>query len=51
MSNETSDADRLQEPALHFAREDFPIIRDSLTVGEALNIIRQDDDQGREAHR
>jgi magnesium transporter len=35
-------SDHLQEPALQYARKDFPIIRDSVTVGEALNIIRHD---------
>jgi len=34
--------DHLQEPALGYARQDFPIIRDSVTVGEALNIIRRE---------
>lgn len=34
--------DHLQEPALRHARRDFPVIRDNLTVGEALSVIRRD---------
>ncbi|MBD0373755.1 MAG: magnesium transporter [Pyrinomonadaceae bacterium] len=34
--------DHLKEPALRHARQDFPIIRDGVTVGEALNIIRRE---------
>lgn len=32
----------LREPALRYARRDFPVIRDNLTVGEALGVIRRD---------
>ncbi len=35
-------ANHLHEPALRYARHDFPIIRNSLTVGEALNVIRSE---------
>lgn len=42
MTNTTNGSDHLQEPALRYARQDFPIIRDSVTVGEALNIIRSE---------
>jgi magnesium transporter len=42
MSHTTNGSDHLQEPALLYARQDFPIIRDSVTVGEALNIIRRE---------
>lgn len=42
MSHTANDSDHLQEPALRYARQDFPIIRDSVTVGEALNIIRRE---------
>jgi magnesium transporter len=42
MSHSNNDSDHLQEPALRYARQDFPIIRDSVTVGEALNIIRRE---------
>jgi magnesium transporter len=35
-------ADHLNEPALRYARHDFPIIRDSITVGEALAVIRRE---------
>ena len=34
--------DHLQEPVLKYARQDFPIIRDSLNVGEALSVIRRE---------
>jgi magnesium transporter len=34
--------DHLQEPALRYARRDFPVIRDNLNVGEALSVIRRD---------
>lgn len=34
--------DHLQEPALRYARQDFPVIRDNLTVGEALSVIRRE---------
>lgn len=34
--------DHMQEPALRYARRDFPVIRDNLTVGEALSIIRRE---------
>jgi magnesium transporter len=42
MSHTTNGSDHLQEPALRYARQDFPVIRDSVTVGEALNIIRRE---------
>ena len=42
MSHTTDGSDHLQESALRYARQDFPIIRDSVTVGEALNIIRRE---------
>ena len=42
MSHTINGSDHLQEPALGYARQDFPIIRDSVTVGEALNIIRRE---------
>ena len=42
MSHTTNDCDHLQEPALRYERQDFPIIRHSVTVGEALNIIRRE---------
>jgi len=42
MSDTTNGSDHMQEPALRYARQDFPIIRDSVTVGEALNIIRRE---------
>jgi len=42
MTHSNNDSDHLNEPALRYARQDFPIIRDSVTVGEALNIIRQE---------
>jgi magnesium transporter len=42
MSPTTDGSDHLQESALRYARQDFPIIRDSVTVGEALNIIRSE---------
>ena len=42
MSPTTNGSDHLQEPALRYARQDFPIIRYSVTVGEALNIIRSE---------
>jgi len=42
MSPTTNGSDHLQEPALRYARQDFPIIRESVTVGEALNIIRRE---------
>jgi len=35
-------ADHLHEPALRYARHDFPIIRNHLTVGEALAVIRRE---------
>lgn len=38
----STNSDRLQEPALRYARHDFPVIRNNLTVGEALSIIRRD---------
>lgn len=34
--------DHLREPAMRYARHDFPIIRDSITVGEALAVIRRE---------
>lgn len=34
--------DHLKEPALRYARHDFPIIRDHVTVGEALAVIRRE---------
>ena len=34
--------EHLQEPVLKYARRDFPIIRDSLNVGEALSVIRRE---------
>lgn len=34
--------DHLREPALRYARHDFPIIRDNITVGEALAVIRRE---------
>lgn len=34
-------ADHLHEPILKYARQDFPIIRNTLTVGEALGVIRR----------
>jgi hypothetical protein len=39
MTHSTNGTDHLQEPALRYARQDFPIIRDSVTVEEALTII------------
>lgn len=42
MSHTINGSDHLLEPALGYARQDFPIIRDSVTVGEALNIIRRE---------
>ena len=35
-------AEHLQEPALRYARRDFPVIRHDVTVGEALEIIRRE---------
>lgn len=35
-------ADHLREPALRYARHDFPIIRENVTVGEALAVIRRE---------
>jgi magnesium transporter len=35
-------SNHLKEPALRYARHDFPIIRDHVTVGEALAIIRRE---------
>ncbi|HUE82368.1 MAG TPA: magnesium transporter [Pyrinomonadaceae bacterium] len=44
MTDETvingSTADHLHEPVVRYARGDFPIIRNTLTVGEALGVIR-----------
>ena len=34
--------DHLKEPALRYASHDFPIIRDRLTIGEALAVIRRE---------
>lgn len=34
--------DHLDEPALRYARHDFPVIRDHVTVGEALAVIRRE---------
>ncbi|HYP52788.1 MAG TPA: magnesium transporter [Pyrinomonadaceae bacterium] len=34
--------DHLREPVLRYARHDFPIIRDHVTVGEALALIRRE---------
>jgi magnesium transporter len=34
--------EHLQEPALQYARQDFPMISDRLTVEESLNIIRRE---------
>jgi hypothetical protein len=42
MSHTTNGSDHLQEPALRYARQDFHMIRNSVTVGEALNIIRRE---------
>lgn len=36
-----STADHLHEPVVRYARRDFPIIRNTLTVGEALGVIRR----------
>lgn len=33
--------DHLREPALRYARTDFPHLRDNLSVGEALGVIRR----------
>ena len=35
-----STADHLHEPVVRYARQDFPIIMNTLTVGEALGVIR-----------
>ena len=32
MSHTANGSDHLQEPALRYARQDFPIIRDSVTL-------------------
>jgi len=42
MGHTTNDTEHLQEPALRYARQDFPLIRNTVTVGEALNIIRRE---------
>jgi Mg/Co/Ni transporter MgtE len=42
MTHSTNGTDHLQEPALRYARQDVPIIRDSVTLEEALNIIRRE---------
>ena len=42
MTEQTEGSDHLQEPVLKYARHDFPIIRDSLNVGEALGVIRRE---------
>jgi Mg/Co/Ni transporter MgtE len=42
MSHTINGADHLLKPALGYARQDFLIIRDSVTAGEALNIIRRE---------
>lgn len=36
-----NDTDHLREPVLRYARRDFPIIRDNLSIGEALGVIRR----------
>lgn len=42
MSPTTNGSNHLREPALRYARKDFPVIRESVTVGDALNIIRRE---------
>lgn len=38
----TSRAEHLHELVVNYARKDFPVIEDSLTVGEALAVIRRE---------
>lgn len=40
--SDKNNTDHLQESALRYARQDFPLIRDTVTVREALNIIRRE---------